>query len=61
MSEGTPGPKPHPARRLMDAAVDFATALEFGQDQRKAWDKLRKAGLAYAASERHRGRPEVRP
>ena len=57
MSEGTPGPKPQPQRRLMDAAVDFAAALEAGDHPRMAWDKLRKAALAYRDGIRPAGRP----
>jgi hypothetical protein len=53
-----PGPKAHPARRLMDAAVDFAMALEVENDhQSEAWDRLRKAAMAYRKAPKSRGRP----
>ena len=54
-----PGPKAHPASRLMDAAIDFALAVEAEKDTRRAWDKLRKAAHFYRESPKRRGRPEA--
>ena len=49
-----PGPKGNPARVLRDAAIDYALEVEFDGD---GWDKLRKAAIRYAESEKHKGRP----
>ena len=49
-----PGPKGNPARVLRDAALDYALEVEFDGD---GWDKLRKAAIRYAESEKHKGRP----
>lgn len=52
-----PGPRGDPAGRLMDAALDFAVAVEFGDPLPKAWDKLRWAAERYVTGKRVRGRP----
>jgi hypothetical protein len=53
-----PGPAPQPARRLADAALLYAAAVE---DETKApkreWDRLVKAALHYQISKRPTGRP----
>ena len=54
----TPGPEGHPAHVLRDAAIDFAADVEADLPTKVAWDRLRKAALRYAESERRRGRPE---
>jgi len=52
-----PGPKAHPASRLMDAAIEFSLAVEAEGETRTAWDRLRKAALFYREAPRSRGRP----
>jgi hypothetical protein len=53
-----PGPPPHPARNLADAAILFAAAVE---DETRApkreWDRLRAAALRYQNTPRPKGRP----
>lgn len=51
---------PHHARRLKDAAIEFAAAIEAGDDTRREWDALRKAALAYRDEPRPKGRPRLR-
>ena len=52
---GKPGPEGNPARVLQDAAIDYASDVEAGCEV--GWDKLRKAAIRYAESEKHKGRP----
>ena len=53
-----PGPEPHPARRLSDAAILFGVAVEAEDGfPKREWDRLVKAALAYRNSKRPIGRP----
>ena len=49
----------HPAQRLMDAAIDFAAAVEAEDDTTAEWDRLRRAALNYRDGPRPEGRPVV--
>jgi hypothetical protein len=52
-----PGPAAQPAWRLKCAAIDYAAALEAGEQGRAQWDQLRKAALAHQEGPRPEGRP----
>jgi hypothetical protein len=55
-----PGPVAHPFRRLADAAILYAEALEAEDVQsaiKRQADRLRKAALRYQSTPRPRGRP----
>jgi hypothetical protein len=52
----------HPARRLREAAITFAAAVE-AQDPHDVsveWDRLRRAALNYREGPRPEGRPRER-
>jgi hypothetical protein len=51
-------PQP-PARRLMDAAIDFAAAVEAEGDTSNEWDRLRRAAMNYREGPRPEGRPRA--
>jgi hypothetical protein len=53
-----PGPVAHPARRLADAALLYAVAVESETKcPKREWDRLVKAALHYRSSKRPVGRP----
>ena len=52
-----PGPKGNPARVLRDAAIEYCAELEYGSATIVEWDRLRRAAIRYAESEKHKGRP----
>ena len=59
-----PGPTPHPARNLADAAILYAEAVEAGDVKpaiKRQWDRLRAAALRYQNEPRPRGRPRKTP
>jgi len=43
----------------MDAAIDFAAAVEAEDDTTAEWDRLRRAALNYRDGPRPEGRPVV--
>ena len=51
----------HPARRLRNAAITFAAAVETedARDVRVEWDRLRRAALNYREGPRPEGRPAL--
>jgi hypothetical protein len=51
-----PGPKPHPWRSLVDAALAFAAAETDDEFRRASW-RLAKAAVRYRKTPRHAGRP----
>jgi hypothetical protein len=50
---------PHPARRLADAAIEYAAAVEAEGPTRREWDRLRKAAIYYRDTPRPMGRPRL--
>jgi len=52
-----PGPKADRVDNLRRAAVDYAAAVELGDDLVGPWDLLRKAAIRYRDEPKFKGRP----